>query len=204
VRAPLLSVAAVLLTAAPLPAQGAWSVLVAGGAVGFSAAAKASVDDVSEPEGFEPSATTRLRIGVERDLGKVAIRLGYGYAEMGLGSVGDARVILLPGFTMHEVALHVGYRLVTTKQGATVAGRIGPMVQLWEGPLIDDSRSRWGIQAGGTLEAPVAGHLSLIADGSLGLAGSPFEATDLDDLNISYELTNLWTRELAVGLRYRF
>jgi hypothetical protein len=46
-----------------------------GGAVGFSAAAKASVDDVSEPEGFEPSATTRLRTGGARP-GKVAIRLG--------------------------------------------------------------------------------------------------------------------------------
>lgn len=197
---------ALLLSLAPgrAQAQGPWSVLITGGAVGFSDAAKATVPEINEPEAFEASSTTRLRIGVERDLGRFGVRFAYGYAEAGLGSSGDVSVTFLPALTLHEVTLQAVYRVVGIPSGPSVTVRGGPMTQLWDGEVIDDIRVRWGAQAGVTVDAPLLSDLTLLADVSLGAAGSFLEDSDLDPLNVSYERTTVWTRELAVGLRLRF
>lgn len=203
----VLPLVACLALMAPVPrlwGQGPWSVVLTGGAVGFSTAASATVEDVNEPDGFKPSATTRFRIGVARNLGRFEAQVSYGYLKAGLASTGEVSVIFVPAFTLHELALQLGYRLAQLPSGALARARVGPMLQLWEGDLLDETRSEAGIQAGLSIEAPLSGHVMLVADGTLGVAGSFFRPEDLDGLNISYEATNLWSYELAVGVRYRF
>lgn len=184
-------------------AQGPWSVMATGGAMAFSDAARLTVDGVDEAEAFSAASTTSLRIGVERDLGRFGVRFGYGYAEAGLGTSGTWKVIYSPALTLHELTLQAVYRLAGTPGNSMLTIRAGPLLQVWGGEAVD-SRSRWGGQAGLTVDAPLVAHLTLIADLSLGMAGSFLEESDLDPLGASYETLTLRTTEFAAGLRYRF
>lgn len=199
-----LGLLALTLAPAPAMAQGPWSVLVSGGALAFSPLAKATVEDVSEAEGFEASSTTQLRVAVERELGTFRVRLAYGYAETGFGSSGEVRVILLPALTLREGTLQVGYRVLQLGSGATASVRAGPLMHAWSGDALGDTRIEWGAQGGVTLDATIARHLTLVADATLGVTPSFTRDDELDELNISYERTPIWSRALALGLRYRF
>lgn len=193
-----------LLALAPAAhAQGPWSAFATGGAVAFSDAAQLTVENVESPTAFSASATTRLTIGVARDLGQFGVRLAYGYAEAGLGSSGAEKVIFVPALTLHEVTLLATYRITGTPLGSMVTVRAGPMFQSWGGTDID-TRNRWGGQAGLTVDAPLVPHLYLIGDLSLGIAGSFLEERDLTLVGASYELKSVRSTEFAVGMRYRF
>ena len=201
---PVVACVAMLLPLERAVAQGPWSLFLTGGAVGFSSAIEATVEDVNEPDGFKPASTTRIRLGVGRSFSRFEAQVSYGHAKSGVASIDDVTVTFTPAFTLHEFVLQAGYRLFELQNGATGLMRIGPMLQVWEGDLLDDWRTEWGAQAGFAIDASLTSGLTLMADATLGVAGSFFRDDEFDDLNISYERTAIWTRELAVGLRYRF
>lgn len=200
----LIACCTLLLAIVPVAhAQGPWSAFATGGAVAFSDAATKTADDIEGATAFSASATTRLTVGLARDLGQFGVRLAYGYAEAGLGSSGSDKVIFVPALTLHEVTLLATYRIAGTPLGSQLTVRGGPMFQSWGGADID-TRNRWGGQAGLTLDAPLIAHLFLVGDLSLGMTGSFLEEQDLNLVGPSYELQPVRTTEFAVGMRYRF
>jgi hypothetical protein len=194
-----------LLTAVPAAAraQGPWGVTVAGGAVGFSAAARISVETLDEVEVFKPSATTRLRLAVERDFGSLSGRIAFGYAKAGVSATsGDLQIIFSPGLDLKEVWAMAGYRFATLGNASRAVVRLGPVLQVWSGDAIPGTRKKLGVAGSVALEATLTPRFGLSAEGSLSYAGGPFAPADFSELPVSYDVSSVWTRELAVGLRY--
>jgi hypothetical protein len=187
-------------------AQGPWSVFVAGGAVGFGGASKAVEVVPGVPAQFKPTPTVLVRFGVERDFGKASGRVAFGYAQAGLGAYGGegATVSLDPGASLYEVYLLAGYRLAQLHNGTRVTVRAGPLLQIWEGDFTLTTQYQWGGLGSLAIAAPLAPSLSLEAEGSMSLTGSPFVAENFASLPAQYATKSLWTRELSVGLRYSF
>jgi len=74
------------------------------------------------------------------------------------------------------------------------------MLQVWSGDAILDTQTRLGGAGALTLAVPINGNIGLLVTGSLGLAGSPFDAGLLESAG-GFEPANVWTRELGVGVR---
>lgn len=184
-------------------AQDPWSVFVAGGAAGFGGASQAVPALENEVNQFKPTPTTRLHLGAARRFGRAGVAIDGSYAKAGIsGYGGPVRVTVNPAITLYEVRLLAGYEVASFGQATTIRAAAGPMVQVWNGDAVVDTQTRFGAAAALAVAVPMAKHLGLIVSGSLSVAGSPFLADGFEGLPVVYEPTAIWTRELAVGVRY--
>jgi hypothetical protein len=200
----------VILTAGvhrPLPAQQArpWFVALRALPTAFSSAANAENPEVGELSNLGPAPDLRGGLAVGRRFGRWEGAFSGGYGTHGLrGSDGDRAATIEPGYTLVTLAVTAAYALATTGSGARVQLFAGPTLQFWSGEAVPDSRTRVGGIGGLGVVAPLAGRLSLDAHAALGLAASPIETEELADLDSTYDVGVLWSRELGVGLRLSF
>lgn len=197
-------VVAVLLSVAArgLAAQDrAWSAFIAGGAVGFGGASKVAESDEILATQFKPASGSRLHVGVTRDIGRWNTALDLSYAKLGVGGyAGDVSYVVNPGMDLLDIRLLGSYRLLGSG-GSSLRLGLGPMLQVWSGDAIVDTQTRIGGVAALTVTAPLTKALGLLLTGSLGVAGSPFDAELLADTG-PVEPTAVWTRELAAGITF--
>jgi len=190
------------ITCSPAVAQGPWSIFVAGGAAGFGGASKATTDVGADVSQYKPGATTRFHLGAARTFGRVSVAMDASYAKAALNADGDGVWVgINPGFTLYDIRLLANYELARLGTGTTLLIGLGPMLQIWSGRAVDNTLTRLGGAAALTFTVPVSTRFALFTSGSLGVAGSPFDQTTLDEVGL-FEPTNVWTRELAVGIRY--
>jgi hypothetical protein len=190
-------------TISPAVAQGPWSVFVAGGAAGFGGASQAVPDVEGDVNQFKPAPTTRLHLGVARTFGRAGVAIDGSYAKAGLGAYGGSQTLVIaPAITLYEVRALASYALATLGQSTVLRLSAGPMLQVWSGDAIIDTQTRFGAAAVLAVAVPMTKHLGLIVSGGLSVADSPFLPEGLEGLPVVYEPTAIWTRELAVGLRY--
>ncbi len=183
---------------APLFAQGPWSVALGGGAAGFGGASTSA--DGSDGS-FKPSPTTRLHLGLARSFGRGAIGMDASYAKAGLGAyIPGYSYSGSPGMTLYDIRLLAGYRLLKFGSSSSLSAALGPMLQVWTGDAIIDVQSRVGGAMALILSVPISSRVGLLVTGSLGVAGSPFDADILSSQG-EYEPVAIWTRELMVGVR---
>jgi hypothetical protein len=181
-------------------AQGPWSVFVGGGAAGFGGASTPGTSDGIDLQ-FKPTPTTRFHAGIARGFGRGGLTLDASYARAGLGGYTDpGSYALNPAMTLWDIRLLVSYELFRLGAASSIRAAVGPMLQAWSGEAIGDSRTNLGAAAAVTMIAPVTKGTALLVSGSLGVAGSPFAAETLNGFGPA-EPANVWTRELAVGLR---
>lgn len=187
-------------------AQHPWSLALGGGATGFGGASKAVITFPGEVFQFKPSPTTRLHVAAGRRVGRrVAVNLDFAYGKAGLGGYGSTQSVTLnPALTLYDIRLLASYDLFRIGQESRISIALGPMLQRWSGDAIVDTKTEFGGAAALTLFTPISGPFGLLVSGSLAVAGSPLDADNLQDLNETFETEAIWTRELAVGLRYSF
>lgn len=203
------SLALMLVALVALPrggeAQHPWSVMALGGAVGFGGASHVVGDAGDNVEQFKAASTVTGGVALSRSFGRGSARVMFTYGQAGAtGIVGAQSLTVSPAFTLYQVALLAGYRLLGTNDGASLQVRIGPMMQAWSGDFSLDPPTRFGGMGALDVVAPLTGSLSLEAGASLGLAPSPFREEDFQGLPVEYELRSLWTRAASVGLSLRF
>jgi hypothetical protein len=190
-------------TSSPLAAQGPWSVFVGGGAAGFGGATEATGP---VPDGdiahYKPAPTTRLHLGFSRQFGRPGVLLDVSYAKAGLGGYLDGNSLSFnPALTLYDVRLLATWSLITLGNGSTFSAALGPMLQFWSGNAVNEAETRFGGAVAVTATAPLGRRVSLLASGSLAVAGSPFTQELLDEIG-PFKPVSLWTRELVLGLRY--
>ncbi len=151
-------------------------------------------------------AQPRLHLAAGRRLGeRASVNLDFSYSKAGLTGHGESSSVTInPGTTLYDIRLLASYDLVRLGQDARVAIAAGPMLQRWSGEAVVDSHAEWGGAAALTLLTPISGPFGLLVTGSLAVAGSPLDTANLQELNETFETVAIWTRELAVGLRYSF
>jgi len=182
----------------PAVAQRPWSIFIGGGAAGFGGAS--SVPDDASGAQIKPAPTTRLHAGGTRALGRAGVAFDFAYSKSGLGGYGDGgSYALSPALTLYDLRLLFNYRLASFDR-SSLSAALGPMLQVWSGEAILDTQTRLGGAAALTLAVPISGAFGLLVTGSLGVAGCPFDAGILEEAG-GFEPANVWTRELAVGLR---
>lgn len=191
----------------PLPAQQArpWFVALRAVPTAFSAAASAENPEAEELSNLGPAPDLRGALAVGRRFGRWEGAVSGGYGTHGLrGSDGQRSATIEPGYTLVTLAITAAYALTTTERGARVQLFAGPTLQFWSGEAVPDSRTRLGGIGGLGVVAPITGRLSLDAHAALGLSASPIESEELADLDSTYEVGGLWSRELGLGLRLSF
>lgn len=189
------------VTSSPVVAQDAWSIFIAGGAAGFGGASR-DAGDLGDISQYKPGATTRFHLGATRTFGRAGVTFDAAYAKASLNANGDGVwVSINPAFTLFDIRLLANYELARMGAGTTLNLGLGPMLQIWTGDAVTSTLTRLGAAAAITLAAPIAGRFALFTSGSLSVAGSPFDQASLDEVG-AFEPTNVWTRELAVGVRY--
>ena len=102
--------------------------------------------------------------------------------------------------TLYDIRLLASYEIRTLGQATWVRLAVGPMLQVWSGDAIIDTQTRLGGAAAITMGVPISRSVGVIVSGSLGVAGSPFDAETLSNVGL-FEPVTTWTRELAVGVR---
>jgi hypothetical protein len=184
----------------PAAAQGHWSVFAGGGAAGFGGASTSAQDEAGETAQIKPSPTTRFHMGAARSFGRAGAVFGLAYSKSGLGGYGDGgSYSLSPALTLYDLRLLFSYRVAGLDHSSLIVA-LGPMLQVWSGDAILDTQARLGGVAALTLAVPISGSIGLLVTGSLGVAGSPFDAVLLESAG-GFETANVWTRELGVGVR---
>lgn len=184
----------------PAAAQGPWSLFVGGGAAGFGGASTLPEDEPGETAQIKPSPTTRFHVGAARSFGRTAAAFDLAYSKSGLGGYGDGgSYSLSPALTLYDLRLLFNYR-VAGFDHSSLNLALGPMLQVWSGDAVLDTQTRLGGAAALTLAVPISGSIGLLVTGSLGVAGSPFDAGLLESAG-GFEPANVWTRELGVGVR---
>ena len=187
-------------SAVPAAAQGPWSIFAGGGAVGFGGASTLPEDEPGATAQIKPSPTTRFHVGVSRSFGRIAAAFAFAYSKSGLGGYNDgASYSLSPALTLYDLRLLCNYRIAGFDHSSLNIA-LGPMLQVWSGDAILDTQTRLGGAGALTLAVPINGNIGLLVTGSLGLAGSPFDAGLLGSAG-GFEPANVWTRELGVGVR---
>lgn len=206
-RIPSLAVFIAALAAVPRcgHAQSQWSAVVSGSAVGFGGASHIVEAEPGIPQQFKPASTVGGGLGIRRSFGSASVRLAFLYAQAGAGAYDDGQsAILNPGISLYQFSLLVGYRVWGAAEGASLELRAGPMLQKWGGEFTAAEPTRFGALGAIGVSAPITSGLNLEAEASLGVAGSPFDEGDLEDLGAEYEARSTWTRALSVGLALRF
>jgi len=149
---------------------------------------------------FKPTPTTRLHFGAARTLGRGGVALDVSYAKAGLGGYADGTSYgLNPALTLYDVRLLASYEILTLGQATWVRLAVGPMLQVWSGDAIIDTQTRLGGAVAITMGVPISRSVGVIVSGSLGVAGSPFDAETLSNVGL-FEPVTTWTRELVVGV----
>jgi hypothetical protein len=185
---------------APAAAQGPWSIFVGGGAAGFGGASTLPGDEPGATAQIKPSPTTRFHAGMAHSFGRAGVAFDLAYSKSGLGGYGDGgSYSLSPALTLYDLRLLFNYRIAGFDHSSLNVA-LGPMLQVWSGDAILDTQTRPGGVAALTLAVPISGRIGLLVTGSLGVAGSPFDAGLLESAG-GFEPANVWTRELGVGLR---
>lgn len=179
--------------------------MASGSAVGFGGASHIVEEAPGLPEQIKPASTVGGGVSLRRGFGKGSVRLGFLYAKAGAGAYGNGHsAIINPGVSLHQLSLLAGYRVLGAADGASMELRAGPMLQQWDGSLALTSPTRFGGLGALGVSAPLTSSLNLEAEASLGVAGSPFDEPDLEELPAAYEAKSTWTRALSVGLALRF
>ena len=183
----------------PAVAQGTWSVVVGAGAAGFGGGSEVIDPPPGEPTQYKPTPTTRLDLGIARELGRGGVAFNVSYAKAGLGGYGGiVNVSFAPILTLYDLRVLGSYAIAAIGEGSLRLG-IGPMLQVWSGDAVASTQTRFGGAVALTVTVPISHRMGLLVSGSLGVSSSPFDQQTLD--NSGLEALTTWTRELGIGVR---
>ena len=194
VRVPL---AVALAVSLPVSAGfGQWSAAIEVGAARFWGG---SFEAGPEHRSFRPYRPATFGAALQRRVGSVSLGMRLWYTEAGLALEGSDAVVVAKGiFTIYSALPELSYRLATIGAGNRLELQGGPLLEVWR--IVDEkSRTRLGLQGGGSLHIPLGGRLTGTLGVGAALIPSPFEEGELP----GYNLRPLWRRRFAAGLRCR-
>lgn len=174
------------------------------GATTGSGGVRVISSDPAEPLAGElgPAASASWSLRADLDLERWRVEAGVQYVpaslaleapdgtQIGIGGL-DAEVI--------ELAPRLGYRFLSTADGASLRALAGPSVQLWS-TSVSDSRLLMALGADLQLEAPLTAGLRLVARG--GVTHGPSFMNPDDEVDGEFEATAVTRWQGGVGLRW--
>lgn len=184
------------------PLFGQWRVGTEVGAARFWGG---SLDTGGNQTSIRPYRPTTFGLGLERQTGRYAAGLQVRYAEASLALEGPDRAVLAEGvFTIVSISPELAVRMATLGSGNQLRVHAGPLFERWD--IIDqEARTRVGAQGSVSLDVPLGGRFDGVALAGIAVTPSPYEEGELDlgGGAPTYDLTTLWRRSFALGLRYR-
>ncbi len=205
-----------LVMGAPVAAQspprfgGPWRLGVTMGTSTFNGAA-AATDESGTDLVFRPYRPTMAGIGISygRERTRLEFSAKYGQPGIGFRAVPDngsgsvssgVLIIAEDAFHLASFTASAGTRLVRLRGGPALRASLGVTMDRWTAQGTP-SRTRFGPQAGLTLEFALTSALFASIDGELGFVpGSPFLEEDLPE---GFRLTSMWRRTIGAGLSLR-